>query len=77
MPLYFLGLEACPLLPSVEIFDSLPSGVWDGFELTIPPHFLDLSCPYVEFNICVCRNSYKLIKTEICINSLLGSLLDR
>ena len=31
----------------------------------------------VEFTICVCPNSYGLAKTEICINTLLSSLLDR
>ena len=32
---------------------------------------------FVEFTFCVCRNSYRLIKTKICINTLLSSLLDR
>ena len=36
-----------------------------------------LMMPFVEFTICVCHNSYGLTKTEICINTLLGSLLDR
>ena len=31
----------------------------------------------VEFTICVFRNSYGLTKTEICINNILSSLLDR
>ena len=30
----------------------------------------------VRFTFCVCRNLYGLVKTEICINSLLSSLLD-
>ena len=30
----------------------------------------------VEFTFCVCRNLYGLIKTEICINTRLISLLD-
>ena len=30
----------------------------------------------VEFTFCVCRNPYRLVKTEICINSLLSILLD-
>ena len=48
LPLYLLGLEALPLFLSVRIFNLLPSGGRDGFDLTIPPHFLDLSCYYVE-----------------------------
>ena len=32
---------------------------------------------FFEFTICVCRNSYGLTNTEICINTLLSSLLDR
>ena len=31
----------------------------------------------VEFTFCVCRNSYGVIKTEICINTFFSSLLDR
>ena len=31
----------------------------------------------VEFTFCVYRNAYRLVKTEICTNSLLSSLLDR
>ena len=31
----------------------------------------------VEFTICVCHNLYGLTKAEICINTLLSSLLDR
>ena len=65
------------MLSSVGVFDSVPSCGWDGFDLTIPPPFLDLSCSYVVFTFFVCRDSYGLIKTEICINSLLGSILDR
>ena len=72
LPLYFLGLEACPLFPSFGIFDSSPSGGRDGFYPTIPSPFLDLSCSYVEFTFFVWRNSYGLIMTEICINSLLS-----
>ena len=53
---------------SVEIFDSLPSDGQDGF---------DISCSYVEFKFCVFRNLFGLINTEICINSLLSSILDR
>ena len=30
-----------------------------------------------EFTICVGRNLYELTKTEICINNLLSSFLDR
>ena len=30
-----------------------------------------------EFTICVCPNLYRLAKTEICINTILSSLLDR
>ena len=77
LPLCFLGLEACPLFPSVGIFDKLPSGGRDSFNLTIPSPFLNLSCSYVEFTFCVCRNSYRIIKTEICINYLLSSNLYR
>ena len=32
---------------------------------------------FVEFTFCVCCNLYGLIKTEMCINTLLSSLLDR
>ena len=77
LPLYLLGLEACPLLQSVRISNSLPSGGQDGFDMTITPHFLNISCSYVDFKFCVCRNLYRLIKTEIYINTLLSSLLDR
>ena len=77
LPLEFLGLEACPLFPSVGIFNSLPSVERDGFDLNITPPFIDLSCSYFEFTFCVFRNSYGLIKTEICINTILSSLLDR
>ena len=77
LPLYFLGLEACPLFPSARIFDLLPSGGRNGFYLTIPLPLLYLYCSYVEFTFCVCRNSYGIIKTEICINTLLSSRLDR
>ena len=31
----------------------------------------------VEFTFYVCRNSYRLINTEICINTILSILLDR
>ena len=75
--MYFLGLEACTLFLSVGIFDSLPSGGRDGFDSIIPPTFLDISCSYVEFVFCVCSSSYGLIKMEICINTLLSSLLGR
>ena len=75
--MYFLGLEDFPLFLSVEIFNSLPPGGRDGFDSNITPHFLDLSCSYVEFTFCVCYNSYGLIKTEICIKNLLSSILDR
>ena len=44
----FLGLEACPLLPLVGIFDSLPSDGQDGFGLIITTPFLDISCSYVN-----------------------------
>ena len=77
LPLYFLGLESCLLFMSVGIFDSLPSGWRDGFDLTMTPPFLNLSCSYVEFTFFVCSNLYELIMTEICINTLLSSLLDR
>ena len=76
LPLYFLGLEDCPFFPSVGVFDSLPSGGRGGFNLTIPSPFLDISCSYVEFTFFVCCNLHGLIKTEICINSLLSGLLD-
>ena len=75
--MYFLGLDACPLLPSFGIFNSSPSGGLDGLDLTITPPFLDISCSYVEFTFYVFRNLYGLIKTEVCINTLLISLLDR
>ena len=73
----FLGLETFPLFPSVGIFNSLPSGGRDGFDLTITPPFLDLSCSYVEFTICVFHNSYGITKTDIFINTILSSILDR
>ena len=76
LPLYFLVLESCPLLLSVRIFDTFTSGGQDGFDLTIYAPFLDISCSYVEFNFCVFCNLYGLIKTEICINSLLIFPLD-
>ena len=65
------------MFPSVGTFDALPSGGRDGSDLTIAPPFLNLSCSYVEFTFFVCRNVYGLINTEICINNLLSSLLDR
>ena len=46
-----------------SIFDSLPLGGRDGFDLTIPSPFLNLSCSYVEFTFCVFRNLCGLIKT--------------
>ena len=64
------------MFPPVGIFDSFPSSGQEVFDLTIPSPLLDLSCSFVEFTFCVCRNFYGLIKTEICINSLLSSLLD-
>ena len=77
LPLYILVLEACPLFLSVGIFNSLPSGGKDGFNLTVPPPFLNIFCSYVEFAFCVYRYSHGLIKMEICINTLPSSLLDR
>ena len=65
------------MFPSVRIFDSLPSGGRDGFDLTIYSHFLDLYRSYVEFTFCVCRKIFRLIEMEICVDSLFGSLLDR
>ena len=51
---------------------------WAGwFWFDHPPPFLDVSCSYVEFTFCVCRNLYGLVKIEICIISLIISLLDR
>ena len=75
--MYFLGVKAFPLFLLVGIFNSLPSDGRDGFYLTITQPFLDLSSSYVEFTFCVCRNFYGLIKTEICINNRLSSILDR
>ena len=43
-----------------------PNGAWGSTLVQI-----------VEFTICVCRNSYGLTKTEICINTFISSLLDR
>ena len=40
-------------------------------------HSVFLALGFVEFTICVYRNSYGLTKTKICINTLLISLLDR
>ena len=77
LPLYLLGLEDFPLFLSVGIFDYLPSGGRDGFDSTIPPTLIDISCYYVEFMFCVCRNLYELINTEICINTLISSILYR
>ena len=36
---------------------------------------IEIQC--VEFSFCICRNLCGLIKTEIFINTLLMSLLDR
>ena len=42
-----------------------------------PHSYLIFACSYVEFTFCVCRNLYGLIKTEICIISLISSILYR
>ena len=47
----------------IMIFEHLENTTWKDID--------------VEFTICVCRNSYGIIKTEICIDTLLSSLLDR
>ena len=72
-----LGLGGFPTFTVSWDIDSLYSCGRDGFDLTIPPHLLNISCSYVEFKFCVCRNSYGLVNTEIFIKSLLSSLLDR
>ena len=59
------------MLPSVGIFNSLPSGGRDVFDSTITPPFLDISCSYEELSFCACRHLYRLIKTEICITIVL------
>ena len=40
-------------------------------------HLKIYDIPLFEFTICVWRNSYGLAKTEICINTLISSPLDR
>ena len=42
----------------------------------LPQLFSIFSCSYVKFEFCVCRHLQGLIKTEICINTLLSRLLD-
>ena len=75
-PLYFLVLEACLLFPSVVILDSLPSDGRDGFDFTITPPFLNISYSCVEFTLYVFPHLYGIIKTEISIKSLPGSILN-
>ena len=77
LPLHFLGLEDCTLLMSIGIFNSLPSGGRDGYESIITPPFHYIYCSYVEVTFCVCQNLCRLINTEIFINTLLSSFLDR
>ena len=78
--------KAPPLLPTIGGADLPPlitwKIVWSGLNLPrsasvggSSPLFFDRVI--VEFTFCVCRNSYGIIKTEIYINSLLSSLLDR
>ena len=51
LPIYFLVLEAFPFLVSVGILYSLTSGGRDGFNLAIPPPFLDISCSSAVFTL--------------------------
>ena len=75
--MYFLVLESCFFYLSFGIFDSLPSGRRDSFDSTTPSTFPWYFLSYVEFTFFVCRNLYGLVKTEISINFLLSSTLDR
>ena len=72
-----LGIGGLSLVPVSRDLQFITSGGRNGFDSNITPPFLDLSCSYVKFTFFVCRNSYGLIKTEICIYTLLSCLLDR
>ena len=67
------GLHLVPISQDIQLITLR----WEGwFRFNHLPPILDISCYYVEFTFCVCRNSYGLVNTEICINSLICSLLD-
>ena len=44
--------------------------------LTCPTQVSNVLGVVVEFTFCVCHNLYGLINTEICIKSILSSILD-
>ena len=70
-----LGITIPP--PPVSLGVSLPSTLRPRFGSFPGPVPCGVSAPTVEFMFCVCRNLHGLVKTEMCINSLISSLLDR
>ena len=75
--MYLLGLWDCPLFLSVGFFKNYPQA--DGM-VSIRPllsPFPEISYSYVEFTFYVFRNLYGRVNTEIHINFLLSSILDR
>ena len=66
-------LRTCALLDAVGNTHRIIVFVQTNMSLEVNPR-VEVT---FEFVFCDCRNSYGLIKTEICINTLLSSLLDR